>query len=79
MEDRGRWFALLLAVDDATGRVPYGVFHEREDTLGAVELLKGIITRNGIPLGVYIDRHSWHIAMFDSGQRTFLWVIAGLP
>ena len=52
LEDRGPWFALLLALDDATGRVPYGVFRGREDTQGYVELLKGIITRSGIPLGV---------------------------
>ena len=51
-ESREGAFALLLALDDATGRVPYGVFRGREDTQGYVELLKGIITRSGIPLGV---------------------------
>ena len=57
---------LLLAVDDATGTVPYGVFREREDTQGYFELLEGIIARHGIPLGVYTDRHS----VFQSpGQR----------
>ena len=66
LEDRGPWFTLLLAVDDATGTVPYGVFREREDTHGYFELLEGIIARHGIPLGVYTDRHS----VFQSpGQR----------
>ena len=66
LEDRGPWLTLLLAVDDATGTVPYGVLREREDTQGYFELLEGIIVRHGIPLGVYTDRH----AVFQSpGQR----------
>ena len=66
LEDRGPWLTLLLAVDDATGTVPYGVLREREDTQGYFELLEGIIARHGIPLGVYTDRHS----VFQSpGQR----------
>jgi len=66
LEDRGPWLTLLLAVDDATGTVPYGAFREREDTQGYFELLEGIIARHGIPLGVYTDRHS----VFQSpGQR----------
>jgi len=58
LEDRGPWFTLFLAIDDATGTVPYAIFREREDTLGYFELLKAIINRCGIPLGVYTDRHS---------------------
>ena len=66
LEDRGPWLTLLLAVDDATGTVPYGVLREREDTQGYFELLGGIVARHGIPLGVYTDRH----AVFQSpGQR----------
>ena len=58
LEDRGPWLTLLLAIDDATGTVPYALFREREDTLGYFELLKVIIDRCGIPLGVYTDRYS---------------------
>jgi len=58
LEDRGPWLTLFLAIDDATGTVPYAIFREREDTLGYFELLKVIISRCGIPLGVYTDRHS---------------------
>ncbi len=58
LEDRGPWLTLLLAVDDATGKVPYAVFREREDTHGYFRLLQGIIARHGVPLGVYTDRHS---------------------
>ena len=58
LENRGPWLTLLLAVDDATGTVPYALFRDQEDTLGYFELLKVIITRFGIPLGVYTDRDS---------------------
>jgi len=58
LEDRGPWLTLFLAIDDATGTVPFAIFREREDTLGYFELLKKIIGRCGIPLGVYTDRHS---------------------
>jgi hypothetical protein len=58
LENRGPWFTLFLAIDDATGTVPYALFREREDTLGYFELLKVIINRCGIPLGIYTDRDS---------------------
>jgi transposase len=58
LEERGPWLTLYLAIDDATGTVPYAIFREREDTLGYFELLKVIINLCGIPLGVYTDRHS---------------------
>ncbi len=58
LEDRGPWFTLFMAIDDATGTVPYALFREQEDTQGYFELLKAIINRGGIPLGVYTDRHS---------------------
>ena len=32
LEDRGPRLTVLLAVDDATGTVPYAVLREREDT-----------------------------------------------
>jgi len=63
LEDRGPWLTLLLAIDDATGTVPYALFREQEDTLGYFELLKVIINRCGIPLGVYTDRDAiFHVA-----------------
>jgi transposase len=58
LEDRGPVLTLLLAVDDATGKVPYALFREQEDTQGYLLLLRGIIERYGIPLAVYTDRHS---------------------
>jgi transposase len=58
LEDRGTVLTLLLAVDDATGRVPYALFREQEDTQGYLLLLRGIVESCGIPLAVYTDRHS---------------------
>jgi transposase len=55
--ERGPWFTLLLAIDDATGSVPYALFQEQEDTNGYFRLMKGIIQQKGIPLAVYSDRY----------------------
>ena len=57
LEDRGPWFTLLLAVDDATGTVPYALFWDREDTEGYFRLMTGVVQRCGIPLALYSDRH----------------------
>jgi transposase len=56
LEGRGSEFTLLLAIDDATGTVPYALFNEQEDTIGYLRLIKGIIERRGIPLALYSDR-----------------------
>ena len=58
LEDRGPWLTLLLAVDDATGTVPYALIQEQEDTRGYLSLLQGIIERQGVPMAVYTDRHA---------------------
>ena len=55
--ENGPWLTLLLAVDDATGTVPYALFREQEDTEGYFRLMKGIIQRRGIPLALYSDRY----------------------
>jgi transposase len=58
LEGRGPRFALVGAIDDATGKVPYAVFREQEDSQGYFLLLEGIVAREGIPLALYHDRHS---------------------
>lgn len=58
LEGRGPWLTLLLAVDDATGAVPFALFCEYEDTRGYFRLFEGIIRHKGIPLAVYTDRHA---------------------
>ena len=58
LEGRGPWLTLLLAVDDATGTVPFALFREHEDTYGYFRLFEGIVRHRGIPLAVYTDRHA---------------------
>jgi len=49
---------LIGAIDDATGKVPYALFREQEDTQGYFRLLKHIVQNQGIPVALYHDRHS---------------------
>ena len=56
--EQGPRFALLLAVDDATGTVPDALFSQEEDTRGYFLLMEGLIRQCGIPLAVYSDRHA---------------------
>ena len=56
--DRGPPFALLLAVDDATGIVVNALFCEQENTRDYFLLMRGLIQRHGIPIALYTDRHS---------------------
>ncbi|MDD5083137.1 MAG: ISNCY family transposase [Dehalococcoidales bacterium] len=65
LEGRGPWLTLLLAIDDATGTVPYALFQEHEDTRGYFKLLWGVIQSKGVPLAVYTDRH----AVFQPPRR----------
>jgi transposase len=70
----GPWLTLILAVDDATGTVPYALFREKEDTVGYFLLMKGIIERRGIPLALYSDRHFifCHSKPTDHGEHTVI-------
>ena len=56
--EQGPRFALLLAVDDATGTVPDALFSQEEDTRGYFLLMEGLIRQCGIPVAVYSDRHA---------------------
>ena len=53
----GPQFALLFAVDDATGTVVNALFCDQEDSRSYFRLLQGLIQRRGIPLALYTDRH----------------------
>ena len=70
LEDRGPRFVLLLAVDDATGRVANAVFRPEEDTRGYFLLMDGVIRRYGIPLALYGDRHG--VFKFNGKPRHML-------
>ena len=56
--DHGPPFALLLAVDDATGIVVNALFCEQENTRDYFLLMRGLIQRYGMPIALYTDRHS---------------------
>ncbi len=54
----GPELTLLGAIDDATGRVCAAVFRAQEDAAGYLSVLRELLTRYGVPLAVYSDRHS---------------------
>ena len=58
LEQRGPRFALLLAVDDATGTVVHALFRPAEDARGYFLLIEQVLRRSGIPLALYSDRHA---------------------
>ena len=58
LEQRGPRFALLLAVDDATGAVVHALFGAVEDARGYFLLMEGVLRRSGVPLALYTDRHA---------------------
>lgn len=56
-EGRGPHCVLMAYIDDATGSV-YGRFYEYEGTIPAMDSFKRYITKYGIPLRVYLDKHT---------------------
>jgi transposase len=56
-EGRGPWCVLMGYIDDATG-IPFAKFCTCEGSLTAMGSFKGYIKKHGIPLSVYLDKHS---------------------
>ena len=54
----GPQFMLLLAVDDATGKVVSALFCEYENTRDYFVLMRKLIESYGVPIALYSDRHS---------------------
>jgi len=50
-------FALVGAVDDATGHVVDAQFFPAETTEAYLSLLRGILRKRGVPRAIYSDRH----------------------
>ena len=67
--DHGPPFALLPAVDDATGIVANALFCEQENTRDYFLLMRGLIQRYGIPIALYTDRHSVFKNVPGAGRR----------
>jgi hypothetical protein len=56
-EGRGPACVFMGYIDDATGKV-YGRFYEYEGTIPAMDSFKRYIRKNGIPMSLYMDKHS---------------------
>jgi transposase len=56
-EERGPRCVLMGYIDDATGRA-FGRFYEYEGTIPAMESFKRYIQKYGLPLSVYLDKHT---------------------
>ena len=76
-EKFGEW-SLMVAIDDATGKLVCGVFARQEDAQSYLTCLKQIVLENGIPLAMYMDRHGifrrndnhWTVQEQLAGQQT---------
>lgn len=58
LEGRGPYLTLVGGIDDATGKVPWACFREQEDAQGYFIVMRETVSRYGIPMAVYADRHS---------------------
>jgi hypothetical protein len=56
-EDRGGPCVLMSYIDDATGEA-FGRFYGYEGTIPAMDSFKRYIKKNGLPMRVYLDKHS---------------------
>lgn len=68
LEGRGPRLALIAAIDDATGEVPYALFRDNEDAQGYFELMRGVVRRWGRPLALYHDAHG----IFERSRGRFM-------
>lgn len=57
LEGRGPELIFMGYIDDATG-TPFGRFYDYEGTLPAMDSFKRYIKKYGIPLSVYLDKHT---------------------
>jgi len=56
-EGRGKRCVFMGWIDDATGR-PFGRFYSYEGTIPAMDSFKRYIKKYGLPLSIYLDRHT---------------------
>ena len=71
-----RWFgeenplaALVGAVDDATGDVPFAAFFPQETAEAYFQVLAGILRHRGVPRAFYTDRDSAFVVNLSKAQR----------
>ena len=58
LEGRGPRMSLIVFIDDATSKIAIGEFVEAETTKNYMKLTKEYIEENGLPQGIYSDKHS---------------------
>ncbi len=75
LEGRGPACVLMGYVDDATGR-GFGRFYAYEGTVSALDSFWRYIERYGIPLQVYVDKHTTYKS---NGKPTLEEELAGIP
>src|SRR4030042_1930925 len=56
-EDRGPGCVLMGYIDDATGKV-FARFYDYEGTVPAMDSFKQYIKKSGLPMKVYLDKHT---------------------
>lgn len=57
LEGRGSMLVLMAYIDDATNTT-YARFYDYEGTMPAMGSFKGYVRENGLPISVYLDRHT---------------------
>jgi transposase len=58
LERRSDPFSLLATIDDATSKVISAIFRPTEDLEGYLKLMDQVIKTEGIPEGIYSDKHT---------------------
>jgi len=66
-EGRGPKCVLMGYIDDATGRV-YGRFYDYEGTIPAMDSFTRYIKKNGLPMSVYLDRHTTYASYVRNSE-----------
>lgn len=73
-EGRGPKLVLMAYIDDATNTV-YGKFFDYEGTLPAMDSFTGYVRKYGLPMSVYLDRHT----TYKSSKKLTEWEeVAGI-
>jgi hypothetical protein len=57
LEGRGEELVLMGYIDDATGKI-FGEFYDYEGTLPVMDSSKKYIKKHGIPMKIYLDKHT---------------------
>ena len=61
LEGRGDGLVLMAYIDDATGRV-MARFYDYEGTLPAMDSFRRYVRRRGLPMSIYLDKHTTYKA-----------------